>query len=108
MKRRRLIGHPDFSEPDVSAILPTLTAAGATITTLSYWKYCVSGNRSRPRTRGLGLAYERTGKLAERAALEQSVSGDRPTAALLGFGAGRARSWVIGARWATWAPRVWG
>jgi tetratricopeptide (TPR) repeat protein len=82
---RRLIAHPDFSEPDVSAILPALT--GSRRDNLSV--ELLEGLRNRQPlspslTRHLGLAYERINKLAEaRATLEQSVSGNRPSPALL-------------------------
>ena len=82
---RRLIAHPDFSEPDVSAILPVLTGGGRDDLSVEL----LEGLRKRrplsaESTRRLGLAYERAGKLIEsRAALELSVSGDRPAVALL-------------------------
>ncbi|HKQ78218.1 MAG TPA: tetratricopeptide repeat protein [Blastocatellia bacterium] len=82
---RRLIAHPDFSEPDVSAILPALTGGGRDDLSVEL----LEGLRKRrplsaESTRRLGLAYERAGKLIEsRAALELSVSGDRPAVALL-------------------------
>jgi tetratricopeptide (TPR) repeat protein len=82
---RRLIAHPDFSEPDVSAILPALTGNRRDDLSVEL----LEGLRKRQPlspalTRHLGLAYERTGKLAEsRATLEQSVSGERPSVALL-------------------------
>lgn len=81
----RLIAHPDFSEPDVSAILPALTGSQRDDLSVEL----LEGLRKRQTltpalTRHLGLVYERTGKLAEaRATLEQSVSGDRPSVALL-------------------------
>jgi len=82
---RRLIAHPDFSEPDVSAILPALTGSRRDDLSVELLEGLRKRRSLSPAlTRGLGLAYERTGKLAEaRATLEQSVSGDRPSAALL-------------------------
>ena len=81
----RLIAHPDFSEPDVSAILPALTGSRRDDLSVEL----LEGLRKRrpltpALTRCLGLAYERTGKLAEaRATLERSASGDQPSVALL-------------------------
>jgi tetratricopeptide (TPR) repeat protein len=81
----RLLAHPDFSEPDVSAILPAL--AGGRRDDLSV--ALLEGLRKRQplspsMARHLGMAYEQTGKLAEaRATLETSVAGDRPSSALL-------------------------
>ena len=82
---RRLIAHPDFSESDVSAILPALTGSRRDDLSVELLEGLRKRRSLSPAlTRGLGLAYERTGKLAEaRATLEQSVSGDRPSAALL-------------------------
>jgi tetratricopeptide (TPR) repeat protein len=81
----RLIAHPDFSESDVIAILPALTGGGRDDLSVE----ALEGLRKR-RTlspemrRRLGLAYELTDRLAEaRATLEQSASGDLPSAALL-------------------------
>src|SRR5262247_2224187 len=81
----RLLGHPDFSEPDVSAILPALSSSRRYDLSVAL----LEGLRKRQPlspalARHLGLAYEQTGKLAEaRATLETSVGGDRPSAALL-------------------------
>jgi tetratricopeptide (TPR) repeat protein len=81
----RLIAHPDFSESDVIAILPILTGAKRDDLTVEL----LEGMRKRRALspymrRGLGLAYERTGKLAEaREALERSASADPIPAALL-------------------------
>jgi tetratricopeptide (TPR) repeat protein len=82
---RRLIAHPDFSEPDVSAILPALTGGRRDDLSVELLEGLRKRRQLSPEmTRHLGLAYERTGKLAEaRATLEQSVSGDRPSTALL-------------------------
>ncbi|HEX5081795.1 MAG TPA: tetratricopeptide repeat protein [Blastocatellia bacterium] len=81
----RLIAHPDFSESDVIAIMPALTGAGRDDLSVELLEGLLKRRTlSSDMRRRLGLAYERTGKLAEaRAALEQSVSGDRPVAALL-------------------------
>jgi len=82
---KRLIAHPDFSEPDVSAILSVLTGDGRDDLSVEL----LEGLRRRQplspaMTRQLGMAYEQTGKLAEaRATLEQSASGNRPSAELL-------------------------
>jgi tetratricopeptide (TPR) repeat protein len=80
----RLIAHPDFSEPDVIAILPALTGRRDDLSV----ELLEGLRRRRPLSlemgRRLGLAYERTGRLAEsRTALERSAPGDRPPAALL-------------------------
>jgi tetratricopeptide (TPR) repeat protein len=81
----RLLAHPDFSELDVSAILPALTSSRRDDLSVAL----LEGLRKRQPlspalARHLGLAYEQTGKLAEaRATLETSVGGDRPSAALL-------------------------
>jgi tetratricopeptide (TPR) repeat protein len=81
---RRLIAHPDFSEPDVIAILPVLTGRRDDLSV----ELLEGLRKRRPLSlelrRRLGMAYERTGRLSEaRAALEQSASGRRPTASLL-------------------------
>jgi tetratricopeptide (TPR) repeat protein len=81
----RLIAHPDFSEPDVIAILPALTGGRRDDLSVEL----LEGLRKRrpltpALTRRLGLAYELTGNLAEsRATLERSATGDQPTVALL-------------------------
>jgi tetratricopeptide (TPR) repeat protein len=81
----RLLEHPDFSEPDVSAILPALSSSRR----YDLGVALLEGLRKRQPlspalARHLGLAYEQTGKLAEaRATLETSVGGDRPSAGLL-------------------------
>ncbi|HEY7181242.1 MAG TPA: tetratricopeptide repeat protein [Blastocatellia bacterium] len=81
----RLLAHPDFSEPDVSAALPALTGNRRDDLSVEL----LEGLRKRQPlspalARHLGLAYEQTGKLPEaRAALETSVGGDPPSAALL-------------------------
>jgi tetratricopeptide (TPR) repeat protein len=82
---RRLIAHPDFSEPDVSAILPALTGSRRDDLSVDLLEGLRKRQPLSPALTGhLGLAYERTGKLTEsRATLEQSVSGDRPSVALL-------------------------
>jgi tetratricopeptide (TPR) repeat protein len=82
---RRLMARPDFSEADVSAILPALTGSRRDDLGVELLEGLRKRRSLTPAlTRGLGLAYERTGKLAEaRATLEQSASGDRPSTALL-------------------------
>jgi len=81
----RLIAHPDFSEPDVSAILPALTRSRRDDLSVELLEGLHKRRPLTPAlTRGLGLAYERTGKLAEaRATLERSASGEQPSVALL-------------------------
>jgi tetratricopeptide (TPR) repeat protein len=82
---KRLIAHPDFSEPDVSAILPALTRSKRDDLSVELLEGLRKLRPLSPElTRRLGLTYEQTGKLAEaRATLEQSVSGNRPSASLL-------------------------
>jgi tetratricopeptide (TPR) repeat protein len=81
----RLLAHPDFSEPDVSDILPALTKIRRDDLSVEL----LEGLRKRrplspALARHLGLAYEQTGKLVEaRGTLETSVGGDRPSAELL-------------------------
>ncbi|HEY8460698.1 MAG TPA: tetratricopeptide repeat protein [Blastocatellia bacterium] len=81
----RLIAHPDFAESDVVAILPALTGAKRDDLAVELLEGLRKrGTLSHDMRRVLGLAYERTGKLAEaREALEQSASGKGPSAALL-------------------------
>jgi len=82
---KRLLAHPDFSEPDVSAILPALNSSRRDDLSLEL----LEGLRKRrplspDLARYLGLVYERTGKLAEaRTTLEKSSDGARPSVALL-------------------------
>src|SRR5262245_58435287 len=77
---RRLIAHPDFSEPDVSAILPALTSGRRDDLSVELMEGLRKRRPLSPEMRRrLGLAYERTDRLAEaRAELEQSASGDQP------------------------------
>jgi tetratricopeptide (TPR) repeat protein len=82
---RRLMAHPDFSELDVTAILPALTGARRDDLSVELLE-ALRGRRtlSAGMRRRLGLAYEETGKLAQaREALEESAGGGRPHAALL-------------------------
>src|SRR5262249_8508110 len=81
----RLIAHPDFSEPDVTSVLPVLTGVRRDDLSVELLEGVRKRRPLSPETqRRLGLAYEVTGRLAEaRAALEQSASGDRPLSALL-------------------------
>ena len=82
---KRLLAHPDFSEPDVSAILLALNSSRRDDLSLGL----LEGLRERrplspDLARYLGLVYERTGKLAEaRTTLEKSSDGARPSVALL-------------------------
>ncbi len=82
---KRLIAHPDFSEPDVIAALPALIGGRRDDLSVELLEGLRKRRALSPEmTRHLGLAYERTGKLAEaRATLERSGSEGRPSAALL-------------------------
>ena len=82
----RLLAHPEFSEPDILTVLPAL--GGSRRDDLLVRLVEALRNRqplSPEMTRHLGLAYERTGRLAQaRAALERSAEGAQPTVVLLG------------------------
>jgi tetratricopeptide (TPR) repeat protein len=81
----QLRAHPEFSEPDALTILPALTAARRDDLVVRLLEGLGERQPLSPEMmRHLGLAYERTGKLVEaRAALERSVTGDRPSVPLL-------------------------
>jgi tetratricopeptide (TPR) repeat protein len=84
-RAQRLLAHPDFSEPDVIAILPALTTdRGAELIIGLLEGLQKRQPLSSELMRHLGLAYEQAGKLVEaREQLEKSSAGERPSVALL-------------------------
>lgn len=81
----RLIAHPHFSEADAQTVLPVLTAGGRDDLSIKVLEVLLRRQTLTPALmHALGLAYERTARLAEaRDALEKSSAGEKPGAALL-------------------------
>jgi tetratricopeptide (TPR) repeat protein len=81
----RLLARPDFSEPDVIAILPALADGGRDDLSVALLEGLRKGRPLSPDlTRRLGLAYEQTGKLTEaRETLETAAAAGRPSVSSL-------------------------
>src|SRR5262245_10918410 len=81
---QQLLAHPEFSEPDVTTILPALTNRGADLIVQLLEGLQRRQPLSSELMRHLGLAYEQTGKLVEaRDKLEKSSAGEPPSVGLL-------------------------